>query len=154
MASYFHIWMLPRHFHVVFDVASCLLNLSIMISCARIYTPISLHLKSISFHPSAPPLRPLKYLRTLKYLRPSAPPSKKGSIGPYITTMEKSIKNLPNLSIPFLGKTLTLVAVCKDLGLSLDASLTFDDHISSLTLTLTSSLYQINIVLTKTVCWT
>ena len=29
MASYFHIWMVPRHFHVVFDVASCLLNLSI-----------------------------------------------------------------------------------------------------------------------------
>ena len=28
MASYFHIRMLPRHFHVVFDVASCLLNLS------------------------------------------------------------------------------------------------------------------------------
>ena len=29
MASYFHIWMLPRHFYVVFDIGSRLLNLSI-----------------------------------------------------------------------------------------------------------------------------
>ena len=28
VASYFHMWMLPRHFHVVFDVASCLRYLS------------------------------------------------------------------------------------------------------------------------------
>ena len=28
MASYFHIWMSPGHFHVVLDVASCYLNLS------------------------------------------------------------------------------------------------------------------------------
>ena len=40
--------------------------------------------------------------------------------------MEKSIKNLPNLSIPFLGKILTPVTVCKDLGLTLDATLTFN----------------------------
>jgi hypothetical protein len=58
--------------------------------------------------------------------------------------MEKSIKNLPNLSIPFLGKILTPVTICKDLGLTLDATLTFDDHINSLTSTLTSSLCQIN----------
>jgi hypothetical protein len=58
--------------------------------------------------------------------------------------MEKSIKNLPNLSIPFLGKILTPVTVCKDLGLTLDATLAFDDHINSLTSTLTSSLCQIN----------
>jgi hypothetical protein len=58
--------------------------------------------------------------------------------------MEKSIKNLPNLSIPFLGKILTPVTVCKDLGLTLDATLTFDDHINLLTSTLTSSLCQIN----------
>ncbi len=58
--------------------------------------------------------------------------------------MEKSIKNLPNLSIPFLGKILTPVTVCKDLGLTLDATLTFDGHINSLTSTLTSSLCQIN----------
>jgi hypothetical protein len=58
--------------------------------------------------------------------------------------MEKSIKNLPNLSIPFLGEILTPVTVCKDLGLTLDATLTFDDHINLLTSTLTSSLCQIN----------
>ena len=32
MASYFHVWMTPGHFHVVLDVASCYLNLSIKIS--------------------------------------------------------------------------------------------------------------------------
>ena len=35
MASYFHIWMSPGHFHVVLDVASCFLNLSIVRRAGR-----------------------------------------------------------------------------------------------------------------------
>ena len=43
MASYFHIWMSPGHFHVVLDVASCYLNLSnnkmIFLNYACMFSP-------------------------------------------------------------------------------------------------------------------
>ena len=60
-------------------------------SCARIYTPISLHLKSISLlrhhYATLKNLRPLRPpLRPLKNLPPLRPPQKKGSNGTYITT--------------------------------------------------------------------
>ena len=45
--------------------------------------------------------------------------------------MKKSIKNLSKLTIPFLGKMFRKipVTVCEDLGLTLDDTLTLDDHI-------------------------
>ena len=43
MASCFHIWMSPGHFHVVFDVASCCLNQSIICIGQRLCKNVTLH---------------------------------------------------------------------------------------------------------------
>ena len=47
-------------------------------------------------------------------------------------------------SLSFLGKTLTPVSSAKDLGLTLDSHLSYDDHISKLTSSCLSKLMQIN----------
>ena len=50
----------------------------------------------------------------------------------------------PSISIDFLGQLLTPVLACKDLGLTLDSHFSFNNHISTLTSSLLSSLCQIN----------
>lgn len=47
-------------------------------------------------------------------------------------------------SLSFLGKTLTPVSSAKDLGLTLDSHLSYDDHISKLTSSCLFKLMQIN----------
>ena len=47
-------------------------------------------------------------------------------------------------TIEFLRQLLTPVLACKDLGLTLDSHLSFNNHISTLTSSLLSSLCQIN----------
>ena len=47
-------------------------------------------------------------------------------------------------SLSFLGKTLTPVSSAKDLGLTLDSHLSYDDHISKLASSCLSKLIQIN----------
>ena len=47
-------------------------------------------------------------------------------------------------SLSFLGKTLTPVSSAKDLGLTLDSHLSYDDHISKLASSCLSKLMQIN----------
>ena len=58
------------------------------------------------------------------------------------------IPRLPsNITVPFLGQDLVPVTSAKDLGVTLDANLTFNDHIASLTSlasSLLSKLVQIN----------
>ena len=58
------------------------------------------------------------------------------------------IPKLPsNITVPFLGQDLVPVTSAKDLGVTIDANLTFDDHIASLTSlasSLLSKLVQIN----------
>ena len=58
------------------------------------------------------------------------------------------IPKLPsNITVPFLGQDLVPVTSAKDLGVTLDANLTFNDHIASLTSlasSLLSKLVQIN----------
>ena len=54
------------------------------------------------------------------------------------------LSRLPTINIDFLGQLLTPVPACKDLGLTLDSHLSFNDHISTLTSSLLSSLCQIN----------
>ena len=54
------------------------------------------------------------------------------------------LSGLPTISIEFLGQLLTPVPACKDLGLTLDSQLSFNNHISTLTSSLLSSLCQIN----------
>ena len=54
------------------------------------------------------------------------------------------LSGLPTISIEFLGQLLTPVPACKDLGLTLDSHLSFNNHISTLTSSLLSSLCQIN----------
>ena len=49
-----------------------------------------------------------------------------------------------NISIAFLGQQLTPVTSVEDLGVILDCNLSFNDHISSLTSSLSSALCQIN----------
>ena len=55
------------------------------------------------------------------------------------------IPKLPSdITVPFLGQDLVPVTSAKDLSVTLDANLTFNDHIASLTSSLLSTLVQIN----------
>ena len=55
------------------------------------------------------------------------------------------LSRLPTTSIDFLGQLLTPVSACKDLCLTFDShSVSFNNHISTLTSSLLSSLCQIN----------
>ena len=54
------------------------------------------------------------------------------------------LSRLPAISIEFLGQLLTPVPACKDLSLTFDSHLSFNNHISTLTSSLLSSLCQIN----------
>ena len=54
------------------------------------------------------------------------------------------LSKLPGVTIPFLGKNLTPVTYCKDLGVTLDSSLTFNDHVACLTLSLLGKLCHIS----------
>ena len=48
------------------------------------------------------------------------------------------------MSLSFLGKTISLVPSAKDLGITFDTFLTFDDHISKLVSSCMGKLCQIN----------
>ena len=55
------------------------------------------------------------------------------------------ISQLPsNITVPFLGQALVPVTSAKDLGVTLDSNLTFNGYITSLTVSLLSTLVQIN----------
>ena len=55
------------------------------------------------------------------------------------------LQKLPeNMSLFFLGKLITAVSTAKDLGVTLDCNLTYDDHINELTAACKSKLCQIN----------
>ena len=56
----------------------------------------------------------------------------------------QNVCHLLDLSIDFLGPNLKPVSLCKDLGIVLDSSLTFNEHINSQTSSLMSSLCQIS----------
>ena len=52
------------------------------------------------------------------------------------------VSKLPDVTVSFLGQQLCPVLSAKDLGVTLDSGLTFNNHISSLSSSLLSSLYQ------------
>ena len=54
------------------------------------------------------------------------------------------VSKLPDITVSFLGQQLYPVSSAKDLGVTLDSSLTFNNHISSLSSSLLSSLCQIS----------
>ena len=54
------------------------------------------------------------------------------------------VSKLPDVTLSFLGQQLCPVSSAKDLGVTLDSSLTFNNHISSLSSSLLSSLCQIS----------
>ena len=54
------------------------------------------------------------------------------------------VSKLPDVTVSFLGQQLCPVSSAKDLGLTLDSGLTFNNHISSLSSSLLSSLCQIS----------
>ena len=59
--------------------------------------------------------------------------------------LRQLIPKLPsNITVPFLDQDLVPVTSAKDLGVTLDANRTFNDHIASLTSSLLSTLGQIN----------
>ena len=57
------------------------------------------------------------------------------------------LQNVPadlDLHVTLLGKELCLVVSVKDLGVHMDATISFDEHITSITSSCSSSLSQIN----------
>ena len=54
------------------------------------------------------------------------------------------LSKITNPRLFFLGKVLSPVSPCKDLGITLDSTMSFNDHIKSLTSSLLSTLCQIN----------
>ena len=57
------------------------------------------------------------------------------------------LQNMPadlDLHVTLLGKELCLVVSVKDLGVHMDATISFDEHITSITSSCLSSLSQIN----------
>ena len=54
------------------------------------------------------------------------------------------VSKLPDVTVSFLGQQLCPVLSAKDLGVTLDSGLTFNNHISSLSSSLLSSLCQIS----------
>ena len=57
------------------------------------------------------------------------------------------LQNMPadlDLHVTLLGKELCLVVSVKDLGVHMDATMSFDEHITSITSSCLSSLSQIN----------
>ena len=54
------------------------------------------------------------------------------------------VSKLPDVTVSFLGQQLCPVSSAKDLGVTLDSGLTFNNHISSLSSSLLSSLCQIS----------
>ena len=54
------------------------------------------------------------------------------------------VSKLPEVTVSFLGQQLCPVSSAKDLGVTLDSGLTFNNHISSLSSSLLSSLCQIS----------
>ena len=54
------------------------------------------------------------------------------------------VSKLPDVTVSFLGQQLCPVSSAKDLGVTLDSGLTFNNHISSLSSSLQSSLCQIS----------
>lgn len=56
----------------------------------------------------------------------------------------QNICRIPDISIEFVGEQLKPVSSCKDLGLVLDPSLSFNEHIGNLTSSLLASLCQLS----------
>ena len=54
------------------------------------------------------------------------------------------LSQLPDVTVPFLGQELKPVASAKDLGIILDSNLNFNDHVTSLSSSLLSTLCQVN----------
>ena len=64
---------------------------------------------------------------------------------PILFGVSRLLSRVPsNIFISFLGQQLTPVTSVEDLGVNLDCYLSFNDHISSLTSSLSSALCQIN----------
>ena len=60
--------------------------------------------------------------------------------------MRQLISKLPsNITVPFLGQDLVPVTSAKDLGITLNSNLTFNDHIASLTSSLLSTYREVQI---------
>ena len=58
--------------------------------------------------------------------------------------MPQLLRRLPAVSVHILGKTITTVTVAKDLGIYIDQSLTYNDHITKIVSTWLHKLIQIN----------
>ena len=54
------------------------------------------------------------------------------------------LSQLRGVTVPFLGQELKPVASVKDLGIILDSNLNFNDHVTSLSSSLLSTLCQVN----------
>ena len=54
------------------------------------------------------------------------------------------LSQLRGVTVPFLGHELKPVAPVKDLGIILDSNLNFNDHVTSLSSSLLSTLCQVN----------
>ena len=57
---------------------------------------------------------------------------------------QQILSKIPNVTVPFLGKKLTPILSCKDLGVTLDSSLSFNAHIKHLSSSLLATLSQIS----------
>ena len=57
---------------------------------------------------------------------------------------QQILSKIPNVTVPFLGKKLTPISSCKDLGVTLDCSLSFNAHINHLSSSLLATLSQIS----------